>query len=318
MPLLDTRHKKKSFTLTTILLSVLLLLLFYIGLTYMEPPPESGITVNFGTMEFGMGDQQPTEPVRQRQAVPVVEEQPEEVLPEETQEIPAETSPEETPEKAVSEDIPEEPVLTQEQEESIRIKQQQAEQSRKADQAAREAKAKADREAREAREETARIAREKQEAEQRARDQQEAKKRELDAMMGGVNNAQGQAEGSEGDDNRAGDKGNPNGDPYASSYYGSPGSGSGDGGYGLKGRSLATKGAVQQKCNEAGTVVVRIEVDRNGKVISAEPGVKGTTNNAKCLLDPARETAFLHRWNLDNKAPNRQVGFVVVNFKLGQ
>ena len=60
MPFLDTRHKKKSFTLTTILLSVLLLLLFYIGLTYMEPPPENGITVNFGTMEFGMGEVQPT------------------------------------------------------------------------------------------------------------------------------------------------------------------------------------------------------------------------------------------------------------------
>ena len=52
MPFLDTRHKKKSATLTAILLSVLLLLLFYIGLTYLDPPEENGITVNFGTMEF--------------------------------------------------------------------------------------------------------------------------------------------------------------------------------------------------------------------------------------------------------------------------
>ena len=119
MPLLDTRHKKKSFTLTTILLSVLLLLLFYIGLTYLEPPPESGITVNFGTMEFGMGDEQPTEPIRQRQAEPVVEESEEEVLPEETEALPAEALPEETPEEVVSEQVPEEPVLTQEEEETI-------------------------------------------------------------------------------------------------------------------------------------------------------------------------------------------------------
>jgi outer membrane biosynthesis protein TonB len=318
MSLLDTRHKKKSFTLTTILLSVLLLLLFYIGLTYMEPPPESGITVNFGTMEFGMGDQQPTEPIRQRQAEPVLEDEPEELLPEETQEIPAETAPEEIAEKAVSADVPEEPVLTQEQEESIRIKQQEQQRQQKAEQAAREAKAKADREAREAKEEAARIARERQEAEQRRQAEQEAKKKELDAMMGGVNTAEGQAEGSEGDDNRAGDKGNPNGDPYASSYYGAPGSGSGDGGYGLMGRSLASKGAVPQECNESGRVVVQIEVDRNGKVINATPGVKGTTNTAECLLEPARKTAFLHRWKPDNKAPDRQVGFVVVNFKLGQ
>ena len=318
MPFLDTRHKKKSFTLTTILLSVLLLLLFYIGLTYMEPPPESGVTVNFGTMEFGMGDEQPTEPIRQRQAVPVVEESEQEVLPEETEPLPAEALPEETQEEVVSEPVPEEPVLTQEEEESIRIKQQEAEQRRKADEAAQQAKAKADREAREAREEAARVAREKQEEEARAREEQEAKKRELDAMMGGLNSAEGQAEGSEGDDDRAGDKGNPAGDPYASSYYGSPGSGSGSGGYGLSGRTLASKTAYKQECNEEGRVVVQIEVDRSGKVIKATPGVRGTTNNSSCLLEPARKTAMAHRWNPDNKAPDRQVGFVVVNFKLGQ
>ena len=55
MSLFDTKHKKKSLTLTTILLSVILLLMFYIGLTYMEPPIENGITVNFGVFEFGMG-----------------------------------------------------------------------------------------------------------------------------------------------------------------------------------------------------------------------------------------------------------------------
>ncbi len=318
MPLLDTRHKKKSFTLTTLLLSVLILLLFYIGLTYLEPPPESGITVNFGTMEFGMGNQQPTEPIRQRQAEPVVEETEEEVLPQETEQAPAEAVAEEPEEALAAQAVPEEPVLTREEEETIRIRQKEAEERQKAEAAAREAKAKADREAREAREEAARIAREKQEAEARAREAQEAKKRELDAMMGGLNNSQGQAEGSEGDDNRAGDKGDPGGDPYASSYYGSPGSGSGSGGYGLSGRSLAGKAAFKQECNEAGRVVVQIEVDRSGKVIKATPGVKGTTNNNPCLLEPARRTALAHRWNPDNKAPDRQVGFVVVNFKLGQ
>ena len=99
---------------------------------------------------------------------------------------------------------------------------------------------------------------------------------------------------------------------------GTPGSGSGSGGYGLNGRSLISKGAVRQECNEDGRVVVRILVDRNGKVVQATPGVKGTTNNAPCLLEPARKTALLHKWNLDAKAPSQQIGFVVVNFKLGQ
>jgi hypothetical protein len=59
-------------------------------------------------------------------------------------------------------------------------------------------------------------------------------------------------------------------------------------------------------------------VDRNGRVVDARAGVKGTTNNHPCLLEPARKTAFLHKWNPDSKAPNQQIGFVVVNFKLGE
>ncbi len=85
--------------------------------------------------------------------------------------------------------------------------------------------------------------------------------------MGGLNKSDGSASGSEGDDNRAGDKGSPDGDPYATSYYGSPGSGSGTGGYGLNGRSLVNQGKVPQECNESGRVVVKIEVDKNGKVV---------------------------------------------------
>lgn len=297
MSLLDTRHKKKSFTLTTFLLSALLLLLFYIGLTYMEPPIENGITVNFGAMEFGMGDVQPKEKVKAQptKTEEVVEEQVEE-----------EAAP---PEEVAEEDVTEkatEKVLTREDPESIRIKQQQAA-KRKAEEAAKQAKAKAER-----------IEAQKKAAEEKARKEQEAKKKKLDDLMGGLNKSDGTASGSEGDDDRAGDKGQPGGDPYATSYYGAPGSGSGTGGYGLNGRSLVSKGKVQQDCNEEGRVVVKIVVDRNGKVVNATPGVKGTTNNHPCLLEPARKTAFMHKWNLDSKAPSQQIGFVVVNFKLGE
>ena len=75
---------------------------------------------------------------------------------------------------------------------------------------------------------------------------------------------------------------------------------------------------MQQECNQSGRVVVKITVDRSGKVVDAQPGVRGTTNSDPCLLEPARKTAFMHRWNPDSNAPSRQIGFVVVNFKLGQ
>ena len=136
-------------------------------------------------------------------------------------------------------------------------------------------------------------------------------------MMGGLNNSDGNATGGEGDDNQAGDKGQLTGDPYASSYYGN-GGGSGSGsGYGLKGRELSQKGKeFLPNCNLDGKyiVVVKIEVDRNGKVIKATPGVKGSTRTDPCLLEPARRTALSYKWNFDPKAPSKQIGFVEVNY----
>ena len=298
MAFLDTRHKKKSFWLTTILLSLFLLLLFYIGLTYMDPPIENGITVNFGYVDYGKG----LEPPKPKSTPQAVEEEAEEEKVEEVQETqPVEEETEETVSEKESEKL-----LTQESEEAIKIKQQEAE-KRKAEEAVRKAKEEADR-----------LEREKKAAEEKARQEREAKKKKLDELMGGLNNAEGANEDAEGDDQGVGDKGQPDGDPYANTYYGSPGSGSGTGGYGLSGRSLVSSGKVQQECNEEGRVVVRIVVDRNGKVVDAQAGVKGTTNNHPCLLEPARKTAFLHQWNFDTKAPNQQIGFVVVNFKLGE
>ncbi len=316
MAFLDTRHKKKSFTLTTLLLSALLLILFYIGLTYMDPPIENGISINFGTTDFGSGQVQPKEKIRSEPldtppVEPVKQEVQEEIV-EEEEEI------EEVPEKVVAKDeAPSEKVLTRESEEAIKIKQaaeakKRAEDAAKAEQKRKEDAIKAEKA------KAAKLAQQKRDAEEKARLEQEAKKKKLDELMGGLNKSDGTASGSEGDDNKAGDKGSPDGDPYATSYYGSPGSGSGTGGYGLNGRSLVNKGKVPQECNESGRVVVKIVVDRNGKVTSATPGVRGTTNNNPCLLEPARKTAFMHKWNLDSNAPSQQVGFVVVNFKLGE
>jgi colicin import membrane protein len=312
MAFLDTTHKKKSFTLTTLLLSALLLVLFYIGLTYMDPPIENGISVNFGTTDFGSGNVQPKEKIQSEPLdTPPLEPSKQEVA-EQIEEIE-----EEIPEETIAEPTPSEKVLTQENEESIRIKKAE-ESKRKAENAAADAKRKADNEAKKLKVEAARVVKEKRDAEELALREQQVKKDKLDALMGGLNKSDGTVSGSEGDDNNAGDKGSPDGNPYATSYYGSPGSGSGIGGYGLNGRSLVNQGKVPQECNESGRVVVKIVVDKNGKVITATPGVRGTTNNNPCLLEPAKKTAFMHKWNLDSNAPNQQVGFVVVNFKLGE
>ncbi len=283
MKYLNTKHERNSAKITSLLMLILVLLFFVMGPPYLDPPTEYGVAVNFGTTDFGSGNVQPKKPIKS---------EPKEIN-RPTQETPKESIPEESIVDKV------EDVATQESEESIRIRKQK--------EAEKRAKAEAER-----------VEREKREAEEKKRKEQEEKKKKLDELMGGIGNSDGEASGSEGNDNQTGDKGQPDGDPYANSYYGDPGTGSGGVGYGLKGRGAPTRKIYKQDCNESGLVVVRIEVDRSGNVIKAEPGVRGTTNNASCLIEPAKKIALSHKWRADSKAPARQIGFVSVNFKLGQ
>lgn len=150
--------------------------------------------------------------------------------------------------------------------------------------------------------------------------------------------------GGDGDDNRAGNKGKSYGDPNASGYSGGGGSGTGSGGgngsgqglgtgsgygngsgggrgdgngnYQLGGRKALSKPQPNYVCDEEGTVVVQISVDKSGRVISANPGIRGTTNAAKCLLDQAKVAAMNTRWQSDEAAPDKQVGKIIYSFKL--
>ncbi|MDX1464021.1 MAG: energy transducer TonB, partial [Marinirhabdus sp.] len=142
-------------------------------------------------------------------------------------------------------------------------------------------------------------------------------KNALDNLINGPK-SEGTSKGSEGDDKTGGDKGDPNGDPNAQSYYGTGKGLDGDGNYLLGGRKPLNKPRNPQECNEAGKVVVSIEVDRNGNVISATPGVRGTENNTKCLLDKAKENALATRFNSDSNAPAKQIGKIIYNFTLSQ
>lgn len=279
MKYFETQHERNSAKVTALITIIIVLLLFVVGTTYMDPPEEYGVAVNFGTSNVGSGNIQPKQPVKSQVNDITENEEPQQ----ETQTESSEAAP-----KA-------EDVITEDSEETIAIKKQ------------KEAKAKAEAE---------RLEREKREAEERKRLEEERKKKALDALIGGVKNAEGKTTGSEGDDDKAGDKGQLNGDPYAPSYFGGSGPGKGGVGYGLNGRGKPTKKIFEQDCNEYGLVVVKIEVDRSGRVVKAEPGVKGSTNTDSCLLEPARKIALSHKWPADPNAPARQIGFVSINFDL--
>ncbi len=282
MKYLETKHERNSAKLTALIALIVLLLLFVVGPPYMDPPEEYGIAVNFGTSNFGSGKIQPTKPIKSEPKVVEKTPQPEVSKPE--------------PTKATA---TQEEVLTEESAEAIAIKKQKAEAAKA--KAVAEAKAKAEAE---------RVAKEKRE--------QEEKKRKLDALIGGVSKSEGSETGGEGNDTKAGDKGQLDGNPYAPSYFGGRGSGSGGVGYGLNGRGKPSFKTLGHDCNESGMVIVKIVVNKAGQVVEALPGVRGTTNTAKCLLEPAKKIALSHKWPADAKAPTRQIGFVSVNFKLSQ
>ena len=282
MKYLETKHQRNSARITALIVLILLLLLFVVGPNYMDPPEEYGVAVNFGTTDFGSGNKPLSEPKKAVEEQVVEESQPEESVAEPT----------ESTTKA-------EEVMTEENAEAIAIKKQKE----------AEAKAKAEAEL---------IEREKREAEERKKREEEEKKKKLDALIGGVKDANGNDDGGEGPDNQGGNKGQLDGDPYAPSYFGGSGPGKGGVGYGLGGRGRPSKRIYKQDCNEYGLVVVKIEVNKQGKVVKAEPGIRGTTNTHPCLLEPAKKIALSHKWPSDPDAPAKQIGFVSINFDVGQ
>ncbi|APY11401.1 energy transducer TonB [Seonamhaeicola sp. S2-3] len=281
MKYFKTKHEKNSAKITALIAIILLLLMFVVGPPYMDPPEEYGVAVNFGTTNFGSGNVQPKKPIKS-----------------EPKEINTPTQPDVSESEPTKASEVKEEVLTADNAEEIAIKKQKE----------AEAKAKAIADAK-AKAEAERIAKEKRE--------QEEKKKKLDALIGGVSKSEGADTGSEGNDDKAGDKGQLDGNPYAPSYFGGSGPGKGGVGYGLGGRGKISNKVYKQDCNEEGLVVVEIRVDRNGRVIKATPGIKGTTGT-NCLFEAAKKTALSFKFSADKNAPATQVGFVSINFSLGQ
>jgi len=276
MSFLDTQHKKKSMAITVIIHMILILLLFYVGLSYLDPPLENGIAINFGTMDTGSGKIQPSKKVNtapKPKVVPLVvketSEAKEDVITQETMEAPVINKEENNEEVKEVETIAEKEIQGQELEKKIDTKPDKT---------------------------TTDI---------------------LSSLINGPK-SEGEDEAGQGSDEIGGDKGDSKGTLNAKSYYGTGKSLDGDGNYLLGGRKALNKKKILQDCNEAGIVVVSIEVDRAGNVIDATPGVRGTTNNSKCLLDPAKRAALATKFNKDGKAPFKQIGKIIYRFSLSE
>ena len=239
MNLFNTEHKRKALALTTVVMCLVIFILFFAGMKYLDPPPENGVEVIYGVDITGMGERTPP-PSAAKQ--------------EETQ------TPQTQPEQSTSQEVKEN-LLAQDNNEEVSVPEVPKKQEKKKETPKKDPPKETPKPAPKPSRETS------------------------DALSNilGAANAGGSGTAGQGD-----------------------------------GRSIASQGKVPQNCNEEGRVVVQIEVDRSGRVVKATAGVKGTTNSAPCLLDAARKTAALHHWNADDNAPARQIGFIVINFKLGE
>jgi outer membrane biosynthesis protein TonB len=287
MKILETEHEKKSFTITTVFFILLFLLLLFIKLS-VDPIAEGTeggggggeIAINFGNSEVGSGKNYQSKDLATPKSKTV-------------------------PVQNVTQV---EKVLTQETTDAPAVSQ------------AKNVK---------------KVSTPKPIVKQAPR----PSKSTSDALSSMLNSSN---KSGDGNDRTAGNKGKLNGDINSRGYNGGGGSGTGSGGgkgsglgsgsgygngsgsgtgngnYQLGNRKALNMPQPRYLCEEQGTVVVQIAVDRNGKVISANPGVKGTTNTAKCLLDQAEIAAMNTKWQSDNAAPSKQTGKIIYNFKLTQ
>ncbi len=282
-------ERGKGLAGTIIIHLALFLFLVFVGFSVPPPPEiEEGIEVNFGTDETGSGLIEPSPPPVQQEAA---------ALPSASQ-------------SKVSED---EPLLTQDTEEAPEVKKVDPNAEKK-----RLEKIEADK-IRRAELTAERIRKTAEETERKriaAEQQRQANimNRTKNALANSKNAGTGST--SEGITGGAGNQGVINGS--VDSKVRGEGGGTGDKGisYNLQGRGFQKLPPPKYDYQGEGKVVVEVSVDRDGKVISATPGIKGSTTLDEYLLKVAKDAALEARFESKPDAPVVQKGTITYNFIL--
>ena len=272
----NTKAKIESGLLTTLIMALIFLLLWFISVDAQHEQEEQGVEIAFGDNVDGGGSEAEALP---KSAVPVQQ------------------APVPTPQAPSDNDL-----VVQEDEESLALaKQREEEKKRRAEQ---------EELIRKQREEQAHLEAERRAEEQRLAEEQarraaeEQEKRDKAAAFGGLfgNNQQG-AQGS-GTTQGASQQGSQN--PVG---HGSVGGNS----WSLAGRNIKALPKPSTQFNQGGKVVVNIQVNSEGTVISATIG-EGTNvsdyQTKQVALEAARKAEFSPS---DNKI---QVGTITYTFKL--
>jgi len=238
--------------------------------TPLPLPEEEGILINFGTDDFGSGEEEP-----------MYSEVPEESTPPPQEAV----TPTESTEEILSQDYEEAPVVTEKpQEKPQEVKQEEIIAPR---------------------EEVKPVV-----EEQAPPPEPEPRKANPRAMYTGRKDTD--ATGSEGVTQGEGNQGSVTGSTESDNYA------QGLGGKGivanLEGRNSGSLPKPEYNAQVSGSIVVRIRVNREGKVISAEPGQRGTTITDGNLWESAKKAALKARFNAKSDAAYTQAGTITYHF----
>lgn len=143
------------------------------------------------------------------------------------------------------------------------------------------------------------------------------------------NKNKGNTGGGDGNSGHEGNDGRPDGNPNTHGSGGTgggtgndgdgpgsgPGKGIGSGGYGfsLAEASILKPPVLSKDTKEEGKVVVEITVDRNGKVIKADPNGRGTTTSSPMLKAKARQAALATTFKVSGEF-EEQKGTITIIF----
>ena len=277
------KDRRRGMIVSAIVHLALLVIFIFFGLSYLEPKPEDGIVINFGNSETGIGDQADGNPQTEQSTPP----------PESTPEV-TETPTEATESPTLTQDLIDAPSL-----EENKKKQKETEKPKKKEEPKKKEPTPEELE------------------QQRLEAEREAKRKAMEERFAKVSNSKS---GGEGEKEGPGDQGDPDGDPNSPNRTGDNGGGTGSGNYMLGGRQALSKPKPEYQCDAEGRVVVKIYVDRQGKVTRAIPGEKvpsgpATTTTSSCLFDKARAAAMRTTWQGDADAPATQIGYIIYNFR---
>lgn len=114
---------------------------------------------------------------------------------------------------------------------------------------------------------------------------------------------------------QAGNQGAPTGNNLSDSYEGT-GSGGGGVALNLSGRWFITRPGIKDDGQSTGKIAVQIAVNRNGDVVEAKAGARGTTISSPSLWRKCEQAVKAAKLNAISEGPEMQTGVITFTFIL--